>query len=166
VRDEARAKGIFNVHFSFICPTSRDGPPQAGSDASPRIQPSTVLCARSGRDLTAGRPEEGRRKCRSSRIRCDTGASNCLFEREHAGLLNLEIETGHPKTFWTATGRVETFGHTVELDVLGLQVESLVYFFADERINRNLLGRTGWLDRVRFGLIDHDLELYLAAYDF
>lgn len=96
----------------------------------------------------------------------DTGASNCLFEREHADLLNLEIETGHPKTFWTATGRVETFGHTVELDVLGLQVESLVYFFADERINRNLLGRTGWLDRVRFGLIDHDLELYLAAYDF
>lgn len=96
----------------------------------------------------------------------DTGASNCLFEREHADLLNLEIETGDPKTFWTATGRVETFGHTVELEVLGLKVESMVYFFADEHIHRNLLGRTGWLDRVRFGLVDHDLELYLADYDF
>ena len=72
----------------------------------------------------------------------DTGASNCLFEREHADLLNLE------------------------LDVLGLKFESVVYFFADERIGRNLLGRAGWLDRVRFGLVDHDLELFLAAYDF
>jgi predicted aspartyl protease len=96
----------------------------------------------------------------------DTGASNCLFEREHAELLNLEIEAGYPKTFWTATGPVETFGHTVELNVLGLKVESMVYFFADEHIGRNLLGRTGWLDRVRFGLVEHDLELYLAVYDF
>ena len=96
----------------------------------------------------------------------DTGASNCLFERQYAELLNLEIEAGDPKTFWTATGRVETFGHTIELDVLGLKVESLVYFFADEHIDKNLLGRAGWLDRVRLGLVDHDLELYLAAYDF
>jgi hypothetical protein len=42
----------------------------------------------------------------------------------------------------------------------------MVYFFADERINKNLLGRIGWLDRVRFGLVDHDEELYLAPYDF
>jgi hypothetical protein len=41
-----------------------------------------------------------------------------------------------------------------------------VYFFADERINKNLLGRVGGLDRVRFGLVDHDQELYLAPYDF
>ena len=96
----------------------------------------------------------------------DTGASNCLFEREHGELLGLEIETGQPKTFWTATGRVETFGHLVALEVLGLSMESMVYFFAEESINKNLLGRTGWLDRIRFGLVDHDQTLYLAAYDF
>ncbi len=32
----------------------------------------------------------------------------------------------------------------------------MVYFFADERSNKNLLGRTGWLNRVRFGLVEHD----------
>lgn len=96
----------------------------------------------------------------------DTGASNCLFEREHGELLNLDIEAGQPKTFWTATGRVETFGHMVEIEVPGLNIVSMVYFFADERINKNLLGRTGWLDRLRFGLVDHDLSLYLAPYDF
>ena len=42
----------------------------------------------------------------------------------------------------------------------------MVYFFADERIRKNLLGRTGWLDRVRFGLVDHDQSLFLAPYDY
>jgi hypothetical protein len=54
----------------------------------------------------------------------------------------------------------------VSLEVLDLEFESMVYFFADERINKNVLGRAGWLDGVRFGLIDYDHEPYLAAYDF
>ena len=54
----------------------------------------------------------------------------------------------------------------VELDVLGLKFESMVYFFVDERIDKNLLGRAGWLDRIRLDLVDHDQLVYLAAYDF
>lgn len=96
----------------------------------------------------------------------DTGASNCLFRGEHGEVLNLKIEGGDPRTFSTATGRVQAFGHVVSLNVLDIEFESMVYFFADERINKNLLGRAGWLDRVRFGLVDHDQELYLAPYDF
>ncbi len=95
----------------------------------------------------------------------DTGASNCLFERKHAELLNLDLEAGDRKTFRTATGRVDAFGHLVTMEVLNLRFESVVYFFADELINRNLLGRVGWLDRIRLGLIDYDGELYLAPYD-
>jgi predicted aspartyl protease len=95
----------------------------------------------------------------------DTGATNCLFQRAHGELLGLEIEIGVPKTFWTATGRVETFGHMVTLEVHGLSVESFVYFFADEQIHKNLLGRIGWLDRVRFGLVEYDQVIYLAPYD-
>jgi hypothetical protein len=96
----------------------------------------------------------------------DTGASNCLFEREHGEMLNLNVEAGEPKTFATATGRIEAFGHVVTLEVLDHKFESTVYFFADERISKNLLGRVGWLDRVRLGVVDHDHLLYLAAYDF
>ncbi|MBV9156079.1 MAG: hypothetical protein JO097_07435 [Acidobacteriaceae bacterium] len=81
-------------------------------------------------------------------------------------MLDLDIEHGEAKTFWTATGPINTFGHMVGLEVLNMRFESMVYFFADERINRNLLGRTGWLDRIRFGLVEHDHELYLAPYDF
>jgi len=40
----------------------------------------------------------------------DTGAGNCLFERKHGELLNLDVEDGDPRAFRTATGRVEAFG--------------------------------------------------------
>lgn len=96
----------------------------------------------------------------------DTGANNCLFERRPGEILKLEIETGDRRVFRSVTGGVEAFGHIVELEVLGLKVESMVYFFGDERINKNLLGRIGWLGRIRLGLVDHDGELYLAPYDY
>jgi hypothetical protein len=71
-------------------------------------------------------------------------------------LLNLEIEAGDLRIFRTATEGVDAFGHAVELDVLGFKFESKVYFSGDERINKNLLGRAGWLDRIRLGLVDYD----------
>lgn len=95
----------------------------------------------------------------------DTGAGNCLFAREHGEMLALDVEAGERKSFRTANGRIETFGHVVSLEALGLKFEAMVYFFADEWINKNLLGRAGWLDRVRFGLVEHDQTLYLSDYD-
>jgi hypothetical protein len=80
-------------------------------------------------------------------------------------MLNLNIEAGGPKTFRTANGRVATFGQVVIIEAAGPRVEAMVYFFVDERLNKNLLGRTGWLNRVRFGLIERDQELFLAGSD-
>jgi len=95
----------------------------------------------------------------------DTGASHCLFERRLGELLDLDEEAADPMAFRTATSRVEAFGHLLTIETLSLNFESVVYFFADERINKNLLGRLGWLDRIRLGLIDHDGALYVAPYD-
>ena len=95
----------------------------------------------------------------------DTGASHCLFERGQGEILGLDVEAGERKYFSTVTGRVETFGHLVQIETLGLVVESMVYFFADEAISKSVLGRSGWLDRIRLGIIDYDRKLYLAAYD-
>ena len=41
----------------------------------------------------------------------------------------------------------------------------MVYFFTDQAIRKNVLGRSGWLDRVRVGLIDHDCQIYLTPYN-
>jgi hypothetical protein len=41
----------------------------------------------------------------------------------------------------------------------------MAFFFADSEVEKNVLGRRGWLDRVRIGIVDHDQLLYLANYD-
>jgi len=41
----------------------------------------------------------------------------------------------------------------------------MVYFFAESGIARNVLGRRGWLDRLRFGLVDYDQAIYIAEYN-
>ena len=88
-----------------------------------------------------------------------------MFERGQGEILGLDIESGERKFFSTVTGRVDTFGHVVQIETLGVLVDSMVYFFADEAITKSVLGRTGWLDRIRLGIVDYDRTLYLAAYD-
>ena len=95
----------------------------------------------------------------------DTGASHCVFERAYAEVLGLDVEAGEPITFRSAGGGVDAFGHWVALEAMGMRFESLVYFFADHGISRNLLGRVGWLDRIRLGIVDHDGVLLAAEYD-
>lgn len=95
----------------------------------------------------------------------DTGASHCLFENAYATILGLDLTSGVLTRFQTANSAFEAYGHEVEIDVLGIVNHSLVYFFAEPSIRKNVLGRVGWLDRVRLGLIDYDRALYLAEYD-
>ena len=38
----------------------------------------------------------------------------------------------------------------------------MVYFFAEPMIDKNVLGRIGWLDRVRLGLLHHDKAGFLG----
>ncbi len=95
----------------------------------------------------------------------DTGASFCLFRTEIAEVLGLALTAGILKRFRTANSGFDAYGHEVELDVLGILIPSVVYFFADPTIDKNVLGRTGWLDRIRLGLTHHDSKLYLGPYD-
>ena len=95
----------------------------------------------------------------------DTGASFCVFRTEVADALGLDLTSGVRKRFRTANSVFEAYGHEVELYAFGLETHSLIYFFADPVIDKNVLGRTGWLDRVRLGLVHHDNRIYLAPYD-
>jgi predicted aspartyl protease len=95
----------------------------------------------------------------------DTGASYCLFERSVAEALGLDVQLGVPRVFTTANSRFHAFGHEVAINVLGIEVHSMAFFFADAEIEKNVLGRHGWLDRVKIGIVDHDQVLYAAGYD-
>jgi len=97
--------------------------------------------------------------------RVDTGASHCLFERQYADVLGFEVEAGDPRVFSTAVGRFRAYGHEVSIRVLDVEFASIVYFFADDAIEKNVLGRRGWLDRVRIGIVDYESTLYLSPHD-
>lgn len=95
----------------------------------------------------------------------DTGASDCLFERAFGEALGLQLEGGIRKTYSTANSRFEAYGHEISIAVLGIETMATVYFFADQRIVRNVLGRCGWLNRLRFGLVDYEQLVYIAGYN-
>lgn len=95
----------------------------------------------------------------------DTGAEYCVFERAYAERLGINVEKGDSKRMATATSHFDTFGHTLTLACFDWEVESMVYFAADEGFRRNVVGLNGWLDRFRFGLVHQDSRLYLSHYD-
>jgi hypothetical protein len=99
------------------------------------------------------------------RAKIDTGASFCVFARKHAEQLGIDVESGKLEKLSTVTGSFVVYGHEVTLDVLGLEIATTVYFAADENFRRNVLGRQGWLDRVRLGLIDYEGKLFLSDYN-
>ena len=95
----------------------------------------------------------------------DTGSSDCIFRRFQGELLGLNIESGNLRDFSSATGAFRAYGHSVTLIVAGMEFDSMVYFAAHEGYNRNVLGRHGWLNKVRLGLIDYEGKLYLNRAD-
>jgi len=70
----------------------------------------------------------------------DTGADFCLFDREYAEALSIEVERGTPTRFLTINGSFPTYGHILSLEVLGIGFDSVVYFFADSAIKKNESG--------------------------
>lgn len=102
----------------------------------------------------------------SFEAKVDTGASCCIFERRHGEDLGIEVESGIEQRIETATGIFTTYGHDVTLSVLGYEFDSTVYFAAQYSFVRNVLGRVGWLDRVKIAIIDYDCKLYLSNYNY
>lgn len=95
----------------------------------------------------------------------DPGAAVCLFTREDGMDLGIPIEQGIPKRLGGLTASLDAFGHEVTLQTGDIAFQSLVYFAKHPGLQRNLLGRQGWLRNLRLGVIDYDNRLYLSAYD-
>ncbi len=95
----------------------------------------------------------------------DTGAENCIFEKIHGERLGLIIESGREQIFSTAAGIFTAYGHELTINVLGIETVSTVYFAKEESFTRNVLGRQGWLERVKLGLIDYEGRLFLSEYN-
>jgi hypothetical protein len=94
----------------------------------------------------------------------DTGAANCVFERRYAEMLELDVESGRLQRFRTVTGSFAAYEHEITIQTLGIEFAAAVFFAQDSAFSRNFLGRSGWLDRLRIGIIDYDRMLFLGPY--
>lgn len=94
----------------------------------------------------------------------DTGSSFCIFERKHAERLGIDVENGEAMQISTATGHFLAYKHELRLTVMNIETVSTVCFAKEESFTRNVLGRQGWLDRVKLGLIDYEGKLFLSEY--
>lgn len=102
------------------------------------------------------------------RIHCeakvDTGASLCIFARQLGEALGLEIESGMRQLVGTVTGTFVVYLHEVNLSVAGLECSAFVGCAEEEKFQRNVLGRRGFLEHVTLGLIGYEGQLYLSQY--
>ena len=98
--------------------------------------------------------------------KADTGADVCLFSNDAGPQLGLDVESGIPKTLVTPGGtEIESFGHEVTIQTLGITLTSVVYFAKYPGITRNFLGRVGWLRNLRFCVVDYDNEVLISEYN-
>jgi hypothetical protein len=45
-----------------------------------------------------------------------------------------------------------------------MEFDSVIYFSAMPNLRRNLLGREGWLQKVRLAIVDYDSTIYLSPF--
>ena len=94
----------------------------------------------------------------------DTGAEYCIFERKYGEMLGLAVESGRFQRFRTVAGSFATYEHEVTIQTLGIEFPAVVFFAQDLTFTRNFLGRSGWLDRLRIGIIDYERMLFVWPY--
>ncbi len=95
----------------------------------------------------------------------DSGSVFCVLQRHYSRLLKLDLEAGIPQRIRTATGSFLAYGHDIIVSIEGIEWHATVYFAEDEYFPVNVVGRVGFLDRLRIGLVDYEQTLYLSAYD-
>jgi Aspartyl protease len=94
----------------------------------------------------------------------DTGATFSIFERRFGEQLGLDVESGMRQRFGTATGIFYAYGFRVSLTTAGIELDSMVFFAADDGFMRNVLGRITWLDNLVLGLVHYEGKIYLSKY--
>ena len=94
----------------------------------------------------------------------DTGAAHCIFERKYAEMLGMEVDSGRLQRFRTVAGSFAAYQHEITIQTLGIEFSAVVFFAQDSTFNRNFLGRSGWLDRLRIAIVDYDRLLFVGPY--
>jgi hypothetical protein len=61
-------------------------------------------------------------------------------------------------------GSFTAYGYEVNIAVSDIEWHAVVYFAEDENFPVNVVGRIGFLDRLKIALVDYEQVLYLSSY--
>ena len=100
----------------------------------------------------------------SAIAKLDTKSEFCLFQRKYAELLDLEIEGGTENPMRTINSSFKTFGHEVKILFSDFELSTTIYF-PEFEIPRSVVGRTGFLDMLKIGLIEYEQLFYFSLYN-
>ena len=106
-------------------------------------------------------PPEGNR---SSFWQLDTGAAHCILERKYAEMLGVDADSGRLQRFRTVAGSFAAYQHEITIQTFGIEFSAVVFFARDSTFNRNFLGRSSWLDRLRIAIVDYHRLLFVSPY--
>jgi hypothetical protein len=95
----------------------------------------------------------------------DTRSKFCVFQPRYAFILGFDLQTGVRQSIRTAAGSFIAYGHEVILTVSDIEWNAVVYFAEPENFPVNVLGRVGFLDQLRVGLVDYEQLFYISPYD-
>lgn len=96
----------------------------------------------------------------------DTGATYSFFPRWIGESIGLDIEAGASTTIRTGGGPISAYLHYLTIQIGHLYFDDVPVCFAKYGdFPRNLIGRAGWLEKVRLALVLYDEQLYLSLYD-
>ncbi len=95
----------------------------------------------------------------------DTGSTNCIFEKRYAEWLDLDLTSGALTRIETPTGSFYCYGHELTVSVFDLEWQAVVYFAEHDAFRISVVGRVGFLDRLKVGIVDYEQLLYLGLYD-
>lgn len=85
------------------------------------------------------------------------------LQPHYADLLGLELTAGMKERIRTAVGSFTAYGHEINLVVSGMEWLATVYFAEDAYFPVNVVGRLGFLDRLKVAVVDYEQMLYLSA---
>jgi len=96
----------------------------------------------------------------------DTGAAYCVVPREVGERLGLDVESGEPTTLRTGIGPMPSYLHYATMAIGDLIFDDVPVCVAKyPGLDRCLIGRAGWLQKVRMNLITYDDALYLDLHN-
>lgn len=95
----------------------------------------------------------------------DTGSTYCIFEKRYAEWLEMDLTSGTPTRIETPTGSFYCYGHELTLSAFDFEWHAVVYFAEHEGFRTSVVGRVGFLDRLKVGIVDYEQLLYLGLYD-